>query len=628
LRRLRDGLPAKSDKNGEEQSLGDKSIKISMETNSQLGNSEKTNKEAISGNSEVIQDKSGSATKKADSIGQKAPLSVVIISLVTLFAGLITFLFSLLLIYQNVSEGNEILIYPAHILVFFVIFSIFLVTAAYGLRTMKKWGLYAFASWQFFAILYSIFNIFYLHFVQLSTGVVGILFNGLIVYYLYKIRDKFEPGGSYRKVEIIGILCISLSVMALAGVAAQEFEKFEKEKVAALVNKANDSLKKAAEEQKNIDKPSNLDIPDRKDDIVAGEMFEDRSPKYPIDTNIDLNPEDSLAPIETLKLLYTSATKGVSAQQASQCQNVELQKTDLSLDRRGLQMDVCIGGFAAVQDDQSLCENYDFKSKYYYLSMCDDNCGETRHFKDGNSAFEACYIGYGVIKKDEQSCLGLPDVSDQKNVPIFSDDKTAPLEMKKESCIYGAAIGKNNYSLCAKAGFFKDSCYYNFAVYRKSADLCDNISSDEMKNRCIMSLARLSSIVDKCSELKPLKSSNGPVFYSNMPKAPSEETNKDTEDKDDCIYTVVNTQKLLDKSICEKIVSPRYKFLCRQSVAINLKDPTLCSLDYLGSQGNVDGCIYDLSKELKDITLCQKSSDYDRCQKLYNGENVPATFGP
>jgi hypothetical protein len=436
-----------------------------------------------------------------------------------------------------------------------------------------------------------------------------------IIQEVSKVGEKDQIVKKSKKVWLIAVL-ITVFLASLSVAAYVYWKKIETPKEPAQIQT---NLSPVATDEKGQDKTAKL--------VLGENVFEDRSLQDPIDANIDLGTEDSLSPRDELKLFYIAATKGVSFNQASQCEKMALNSSENYFAKDRLDMNFCIGGMAAYQDNQNLCETYDFKAKYNLYSMCDGGCAEKRNFMDGNSAFESCYIGYGIIKKDEQNCLALPDVIETKNFPEFSDDKTSPREMKQESCIYGAAIGKNNYDLCEYAGFFKDSCYYHFAVYRKSAEICDMISNTNTKYKCISSLSHLANVIDKCMQIEKIESS-GPVSYSNIPKPESERVNKETEDRDSCVFNVVDSQKLTDRSICEKIISPYYKYLCRQRIAMNLKDFSLCNLDFLGSQGNVDGCIYDLSKELKDISLCQKASDYDRCVKMYNGEDVPTIFSP
>lgn len=421
-----------------------------------------------------------------------------------------------------------------------------------------------------------------------------------------RVEEKDQVVKKSKKVLVIVVLVVVF--LASSAVAAYVYwKKIKSPKEPAQIQTNASSVVADGKSQEKVEK------------LVLGESdFEDRSLQNPIVVNSDY--DDSLAPKENLKLLFSAASKGVVFKTASQCEDLIPKKMEDYDIMKTLDMSVCVGGYAVSTGDQAYCENYDFKAKYKLYSMCDDCGGMQRNFIDGNSAFESCYIGYGIVMKDEKKCLSLPDVIERKNVPEYEDDKTSPQEIKKESCIYGAAIGKNNYDLCEFAGFFKDSCYYNFAIYRKSADLCEKTSNPQTKGRCILSLSRSVNVLDKCMEIQPLQ--GGIVAYSNDENG-NEMINQDTQDKDRCIENVVSTQKLTDKSICEKIVSRMYKNSCKRDVAVNSKDISLCNLNFLSSQSDVDSCIVGVAQGLEDVSLCKKSSEPDRCEKLYNNEPVP-----
>lgn len=103
------------------------------------------------------------------------------------------------------------------------------------------------------------------------------------------------------------------------------------------------------------------------------------------------------------------------------------------------------------------------------------------------------------------------------------------------------------------------------------------------------------------------------VFYSND----MEENEMIMDEKGDKILKDVESKKLTDKNICEKIKISYNKYICREYIAINSKDSSLCNIEFLGKQSNVDGCVNVLSIELKDGFLCNKSSDPLGCQLNY-----------
>lgn len=356
---------------------------------------------------------------------------------------------------------------------------------------------------------------------------------------------------------------------------------------------------------------STANIPPKVENLNKNnQQYKDRSLENPIDANYDLNEHESWKRQDPIKYNFALAKRGEASDSSDDCKEF----------KGGIGF--CVGGYAGNQNDQSICETYNFESLYMMYPMCMEECGMTRGFAGGNSQFENCYIGYGIINKDEKNCDNMPEAQSDKNIPKYEDDKTPAQQIKKESCLYGVAIGKNNYEICESAGFFRDTCYRDFAELRKSAEICHKINNGDFKSMCIRMAAPLSGEVEQCMNIEPQKYESGPVAYSNVKKEPYQETNEETKDRDMCIFDVVDEQKLSDKTICEKIVSPYYKYLCRQRVAMNLKDPSLCTIDFLASQGNVDGCIYTLAKELRDLSLCQRSSDIARCTSLYNGEPV------
>lgn len=123
--------------------------------------------------------------------------------------------------------------------------------------------------------------------------------------------------------------------------------------------------------------------------------------------------------------------------------------------------------------------------------------------------------------------------------------------------------------------------------------------------------------VEDCFKLKDKGSFFEPEVYSNIP-GQEIEINEETRKVDSCIFYFVNEhEEIIDDNVCEKIKSPYYKYLCKQRIVFHLEDPSLCTIEYLGKQNNVDGCFNVLSVRLKDFSLCDKSSEPNVCYSNY-----------
>lgn len=130
--------------------------------------------------------------------------------------------------------------------------------------------------------------------------------------------------------------------------------------------------------------------------------------------------------------------------------------------------------------------------------------------------------------------------------------------------------------------------------------------------------------VDDCLKLSENNEDNNiigkPVAYSNV-KSNNDEINSETQKVDSCIFKLVDEDEdIIDDEICENIQSSYYKYLCFQRIAMHKKDISLCNLDYLGKQSNVDGCIINMALYYQNKTLCSKSSEPSICYSKYTYE--------
>jgi len=102
--------------------------------------------------------------------------------------------------------------------------------------------------------------------------------------------------------------------------------------------------------------------------------------------------------------------------------------------------------------------------------------------------------------------------------------------------------------------------------------------------------------IDDCFKLKDEGSFFNPEVHSNVPKDEVDYINEETRKVDYCIFYFVDQhEEIIDDSVCENIVSPYYIYLCRQRIVFHSGDVSLCNIEYLGKQSNVDGCLNHFS---------------------------------
>ena len=284
------------------------------------------------------------------------------------------------------------------------------------------------------------------------------------------------------------------------------------------------------------------------------------------------------------------ANKGISAKNEAEC------KFGSAIN------EYCLGGFAFKNSNYGLCEKN--KPSYTLISMCmecDDYFDRIGPY--GNSSYEHCFLAYGAAKKDVSACSNLVTTNGDINAPDY-DPKYTPLSIREESCIYGVALANDDEKICANAGFFHDTCYDFFANEKKNIGLCEQIIDEGSRNECFKDVAPISDKIDNCNKIKNIKSSGGPVYYSNMPGA-DKGINKETELVDECMseYAEKHTE-LKEAKICDLIIGERYRSACITSIGDNAKNISICEL--ISDSEYKNDCYRSVAPKTNNPGNCQK----------------------
>lgn len=182
------------------------------------------------------------------------------------------------------------------------------------------------------------------------------------------------------------------------------------------------------------------------------------------------------------------------------------------------------------------------------------------------------------------------------------------------SAIFNFATGQKIYNLGNFNSFLKTVSIVKIAELKKNSTFCEKLSSFHSRRMCILKVAPIQGDYKSCYKIE--KASTNQIQYNlNSEENLNFQFNEETKDIDSCIFKVVDENNIVEEGICEEIKSPYYHYLCRQRFAMNTDNALLCNLDYLGSQGNVDGCILNVAKDLNDISLCNQHSEPVRCNK-------------
>ncbi len=184
-------------------------------------------------------------------------------------------------------------------------------------------------------------------------------------------------------------------------------------------------------------------------------------------------------------------------------------------------------------------------------------------------------------------------------------------EQNREAEIQGAAWERarraNNPRLCDLAAGLRDMCYREFAINRKSPELCNAIAagpnpSAELKYQAALCLTAYGE------DLKE------PTVCNRI---------RDVDLKTRCITGATD---IVTPEQCNYYVNPESRFSCMLNLAISTRDVELCSRVPASSpeeaerpdQNPTDFCIYSIATALRQIALCQRPQSTlmrDACRK-------------
>lgn len=155
---------------------------------------------------------------------QKAPIPVRILAILMMLGGMASMAYFIFFLAEAITGSLN---FPWLISIGLFIFSAILITAAWGLRDMKKWGLYFAVSWSIIPILFSVYNLAIKRNVSLSYGSVFILVNVLVAGYLVYIRNKFEPEKPHQPVLIAAMAATVLVLSVISFILTSQLDKTE-----------------------------------------------------------------------------------------------------------------------------------------------------------------------------------------------------------------------------------------------------------------------------------------------------------------------------------------------------------------------------------------------------------------
>ena len=80
--------------------------------------------------------------------------------------------------------------------------------------------------------------------------------------------------------------------------------------------------------------------------------------------------------------------------------------------------------------------------------------------------------------------------------------------------------------------------------------------------------------------------------------------------RDGCILAFVTDRKeVIAKDACDKIENLSSRYICTETLAKRLKDPSLCTFEKLNNQKSVAICLRNLAVEMESPELCNKITD-------------------
>jgi len=158
----------------------------------------------------------------------KAPILVRILAMLMMIVGVSSAAY---FIYLSVKAITEPLNFPWLIWATFFLFAAVFIIAAWGLRDMKKWGLYFVISLLSISILFSLFDITIKHSGSLIYELITVIINGAIIGYLLHIKNKFEPEKPHQPGLIIAMACAALVLPILSYIAFTSFERSQEKEI-------------------------------------------------------------------------------------------------------------------------------------------------------------------------------------------------------------------------------------------------------------------------------------------------------------------------------------------------------------------------------------------------------------
>jgi len=154
-------------------------------------------------------------------IKQKAPIPVRILAILMLLGGVASMAY---LIYFSMLSATQSLNYPWLIRITLFIFAATVMAATWGLRDMKKWGLYLVVFWTISTVIFSLFGIIR-NPSTFFSNLIYILVDGAIAAYLIAIRNKFEPEKPHRPALMASMAAVALIIPIISLFALASFQK-------------------------------------------------------------------------------------------------------------------------------------------------------------------------------------------------------------------------------------------------------------------------------------------------------------------------------------------------------------------------------------------------------------------
>lgn len=185
---------------------------------------------------------------------------------------------------------------------------------------------------------------------------------------------------------------------------------------------------------------------------------------------------------------------GIKEQSISVCSKFDEQKTK----------DYCFSEIATRYEDESTCDlinDNEEKDKCYELVGVTSNdvsvCDKIQDQDDKNS----CYLDVGVEKLDISICEKISNV----NLKVFRN--------LTQLCIERITEKMNIQDLKKGLGVFhcdnilepydNAMCYFNIAVEKQNAEICQFIDSHPTQNECYMKIATIKKDISICDKMTP-----------------------------------------------------------------------------------------------------------------------------